>query len=566
MGYPQHFIQELKMRIDALELIGSYVNLQAAGSRHRGLCPFHQEKTPSFYVSGDTGLFHCFGCHAAGDVIRFIEQIEGLDFTQAVRFLAERYNIELQFDDGVATDYSERDELLGILAEADRYFKGSLENSTDAKQYLESRGLGAETIETLGIGYAPPQGLLSHLKQKGFSADLASRAGLLNERGQEKFRERIMFPIRDLYGKPVGFGGRITRKDTKAPKYLNSPASPVFEKRRLLYGLDVSRDFIRKTGYAILVEGYMDYAVLFEQGVVNAAAALGTAFTEQHAVLLKRFAQKVYLCFDADEAGMKAAMRSFQILAPGGLYVYGVPLPPGEDPDSFIRSRGKEEFMMLMDKGEEIPTFLADKQLPRSEISSMTIEDRMSRIQVVLDAIAVIPDPIRQSYYVRDLAGRLGIPERHVAARMNRGVKDTRPQQTSEQDVELDRLKSDERTLLVLLAQYPDQRKRIAEHGEWLADLDVYPYLEELTVLDYVRIGDVIDQLKPALQEFLTRRSDPVSADFPSLMRRLKKSAWKKRLNELDRKLSEYGDGLKESERNEILRKKNELAREYHKM
>ena len=264
---------------------------------------------------------------------------------------------------------------------------------------------------------------------------------------------------------------------------------------------------------------------------------------------------------------MNAAMRSFRILAPGGLYVYGVPLPPGEDPDSFIRSRGKEDFMMLLDQGDEIPTFLADKQLPKGQLGNLAIEDRMHRIEAVLDAISLIPDSIRQSYYIRDLASRLGIPERHIAARLQQKDRATPMRDLRiENIVELDRLKADEKSLLVMVAASPGLMADLKVHEDWLSQLDVYSFLEELDSVDYSRIGDVIHQLSEPLREFLTKRSEPSSADLKPLLRRLKKYAWKKKLTELDRRLQEYGDGLKESERNEILRQKNALAKEYYNM
>jgi len=568
MVFSQQFIQDLKSRIDVVELVGSYITLTRAGSRMRALCPFHQEKTASFYISPETGLFHCFGCHAAGDIISFVQQIENLDFNQAIRFIAEKYSIPLEFEQGDTVDRSERDRIVETLEAACVYFSESLTGNKEANSYLEGRGISAETITALKIGCAPESGLISYLQRKGFNRELMGKAGLLNERGEEKFRNRLMFPIHDLYGKVVGFGGRILKKDTRAPKYLNSPATPVFEKKRMLYGLNLTRDFIRKTGFVILVEGYMDFASLYQHGIVNVAAALGTSFTENHAVLLKRFAKKIYLCFDADSAGMDAALRSFKVLAPGGLFVYGITLPGGEDPDSFVKSRGKEDFMMLLDKADEIPVFLSNLTLKPETIKDLTLEEKLDRINAILDVISVIPDRIRQSYYVKDLSARLGVPERNIATQLHSRTR--RPFQKREEDLRpetpLDSLREAEKGIVLLLARQPHLKPLIRENQEWLERLSVYPYLLEMLNIDYERISDVIHFFSDGLSSFLTLREQEVSADAKAVMRALKRQAVQQELQEVKQRLQEFQNGLTEEERNNLLKRKEKLAKEFHQL
>ncbi len=565
MGFSAEFIQDLKSRIDAIELIGSYVTLQRAGSRLRGLCPFHQEKTASFYVSEDTGLYHCFGCHAAGDVIRFVEQIEGLDFSQAVRFLAERYNIPLQFESGSVEDYSKRDRLYDVLNQANEFYRNRLKESPEARSYLLGRGFSDETIHTLQIGYAPDDAdFTRQLMSRDVDRKTLEDAGLINDKGQDKFRGRIMFPIHDLYGKTVGFGGRILDPESRAPKYLNSPATPVFEKKRMLYGLNLTRDYIRKTGYVILVEGYMDFAALFQHGIVNVAAALGTSFTEQHAVLLKRFARKVYLCFDADEAGMTAALRSFHILAPGGLFVHGVTLPRGEDPDSYVQEQGKEKFMMLLDQSMEIPMFLAEERLKREEISRLPLDEKLQRVETILSAIAAIPDRIRQSYYIRDLSSRLGIPERNIAAQLKRGGRSSESSKTEPVKTPLDHLREPEKTLLLLAATNPEFRKQLDVNADWLKGLDVQAYLKEVQGVQFSKLGDVLHLLSEPLRTFLTMRSDPVSVDPDALIHRLKQLSLKRRIDEIGQELKRFQEGMTDEEKNGLLRKKEQLVKQYH--
>ncbi|RLE16811.1 MAG: DNA primase [Acidobacteria bacterium] len=566
MIFSQQFIQELKSRIDVVELVGSYITLTRAGSRMRALCPFHQEKTPSFYISPETGLFHCFGCHAAGDIISFVQQIENFDFNEAIRFLAERYGVPLEFEQGDAVDRSERDRILEVLDTTSTFFSQALEGSKEAKEYLNGRDISQETVRALKIGFAPESGLLHYLEEKGFNRHIIEKAGLLNDQGREKFRNRLMFPIQDLYGKVVGFGGRILRKDTKAPKYLNSPATPVFEKKRMLYGLNLTRDFIRKTGFVVLVEGYMDFAALYQHGVVNVAAALGTSFTENHAILLKRFARKIYLCFDADTAGMAAALRSFKVLAPGGLFVYGVTLPGGEDPDSFVRTRGKEDFMMLLDKAVEIPDFLSNLTLKPEIIKDLTLEEKLNRINAILDVISVIPDRIRQSYYVKDLSTRLGVPERNIATQLH--ARTRRPFQKREEDLRpetpLDHLKEAEKGILLLLARQPGLKPQIEENREWLERLPVFPFLQEMLNVDYERVSDVIHRFSDELNKFLTLREQEVSSDAAKVMRALKRLAVQQELNDVKKRLEAFQEGLTETERDELLKRKEKLAKEFH--
>ncbi|NOZ13205.1 MAG: DNA primase [Acidobacteria bacterium] len=568
MIFSQQFIQELKSRIDVVELVGSYVKLTRAGSRMRALCPFHQEKTPSFYISPETGLFHCFGCHAAGDIISFVQQIENFDFNEAVRFLAERYGVPLEFEQGDSVDRSDRDRILEALEAAGQFYSEALKKSSGVKEYLRGRGISAETAAALRIGYAPESGLISYLQEKGFKREIMEKAGLLNDQGRDKFRDRLMFPIQNLYGKIVGFGGRVIKKDTKAPKYLNSPATPVFEKKRMLYGLNLTRDYIRKTGFVILVEGYMDFAALYQHGVVNVAAALGTSFTENHAILLKRFAKKIYLCFDADNAGMEAALRSFKVLAPGGLFVYGITLPGGEDPDSFVKKRGKEEFMMLLDKAVEIPVFLSNQTLKPEMIQNLTLEEKLDRINAILDVISVIPDRIRQSYYVKDLAVRLGVPERNIATQLHSRTK--RPFRKKEEDLRpetpLDHLREAEKGILLLLARQPGLKERIRENQEWLKKLPVNPFLLEMLEIEYERVSDVIHRFSRDLNAFLTLREQEVSADADSLFRALKRQVVQQELREVKKKLEAFQDGLTEEERNELLKRKEKLAKEFYQL
>ncbi|MPZ47858.1 MAG: DNA primase [Dehalococcoidia bacterium] len=357
-------VDEVKGRLDIVDVVGGYVPLQKAGRYFKAPCPFHNEKTPSFIVYPDRQSWHCFGaCATGGDVIAFVSRKENLDFSATLRLLAERAGIELRND-------GPRREQIKTLQDANEaaavFFHGLLQNNVPARSYIEGRGLDSKAITDFLIGYAPSgwEGLRNHLTGKGFAEPMLIEAGLLIEgdRGAyDRFRERVMFPIRDERGRVVGFGGRILPESTSVrhenemgPKYLNTPQTPIFDKGGLLYGLDRARDEIRQTGASVIVEGYMDVIAAHQHGFRNVVASMGTALTDKQAGLLRRFGERVVLAMDADEAGKAANLRAMQVVAatPRSRAVAGRPdgartadldirvlaLPQGKDPDELIRA------------------------------------------------------------------------------------------------------------------------------------------------------------------------------------------------------------------------------------
>lgn len=359
MYYPEELIEEVRMKNDIVDVVSGYVKLQKKGSSHWGLCPFHNEKSPSFSVSGSKQMFHCFGCGAGGNVFTFVMNYENYTFPEAVKFLADRAGVklpEVEYSAEMKQKANKRARLLEVNKEAAKYFYYQLRtpHGEIGYQYLKKRELSDETMHRFGLGYAGKNGaqLVQYLQQKGYSDEEIKEAGLANfsERSGllSQFWNRVMFPIQDINHRVIGFGGRVMGDGE--PKYLNSPETPVFDKRRNLYGLNFART--ARSGNIILCEGYMDVIAMHQAGFTQAVASLGTAFTSEQASLLHRYTEKVLLAYDSDGAGVKAALRGIGILREAGLTGKVINMKPYKDPDEFIKNLGKEAFQERIDKAE----------------------------------------------------------------------------------------------------------------------------------------------------------------------------------------------------------------------
>ena len=348
--FPPHFIDDLKAHADIVQVVQDVVPLKKAGSTYKGLCPFHNEKTPSFHVNQEKGFFHCFGCGTGGDVVKFVEFQEKLGFPEAVRLLAQRFGLQVPESGDPERDAAadaRREALLNVHSLAADFFRRQLAEPAGrgARSHLEARGIRQETIERLGLGYAPSQrdGLRRHLVDAGQQLDLLLESGLVAERdggrAVDRFRNRLMIPICRDSGSVVAFGGRALETGQQ-PKYINSPESPLYTKSRTLYGLHLTKAAIRRLGYAVMVEGYFDFAQVVQAGVQPAVASCGTAVTAQQARLLRRFASKVIVSFDPDTAGRAAATRTGDLLIGEDLQVNIATLPEGADPDTCVRRHG----------------------------------------------------------------------------------------------------------------------------------------------------------------------------------------------------------------------------------
>lgn len=351
MYYPDELVEEVRMKNDIVDVVSGYVRLQKKGANYWGCCPFHNEKTPSFSVHGGKQMYHCFGCGAGGNVFTFVMNYENYTFPEAIKMLADRAGVnlpELEYDEAMKARESKRARLLEVNKEAAKYFYYQLRtpHGETGYNYLKRRALSEETMRKFGLGYSGKSGasLVQYLKQKGFDDELIKEAGLATYSEKygmtSQFFNRVMYPISDVHGKVIGFGGRVM--GDAEPKYLNSPETPVFDKRRNLYGLQFART--AKSGNIILCEGYMDVIAMHQAGFTQAVASLGTAFTAEQANLLRRYTENVLLAYDSDGAGTKAALRAIGILKEAGLTGKVINMKPYKDPDEFMKAEGKEAF------------------------------------------------------------------------------------------------------------------------------------------------------------------------------------------------------------------------------
>ncbi len=416
---PESTITEIRNAADIVDIISDVVMLRKAGRNYQALCPFHSEKTPSFTVSPEKQMFYCFGCGAGGDVFTFLKKYEGLSFTEAARTLAKRYGInipekELSYTEQL--EIRERENLLDINLKAADFFHRILVKSQTGRpalNYLIKRGINQETINDFNLGYAPKgwNNLLNFFSKKGIKTDLLLKSGLIvqsknNRSFYDRFRERIIFPITDIRSQVVGFGGRVM--DNSLPKYLNSPETKIFNKSRILYGLNRSKTKLRENGFIYLVEGYIDFLALWQKGIKNAAATMGTSLSSSHVRLFKSYANNVILVFDSDAAGIKAATRSLDVFRQEDADAKILILPRGHDPDSFIREFGKEAFEKESDKATGMMEFLMDSAIKRHGLS---VEGKIRIISQLKGTLASIKDPVSRSLYIRELSERIGVDE-----------------------------------------------------------------------------------------------------------------------------------------------------------
>lgn len=420
----ESFKEQVRSSANILEVASSYVNLQRRGRRYWGCCPFHGEKTPSFSVNPDKGLFYCFGCHAGGDVFAFVRQIEHCDFSEALKLLAARYHIPVPEGQKSAQEAA-REQQRQAVVEANelacRYFQACLTKmpqGREALDYLAARGINASIIQRFSLGYALPsfRSLLVNLSKRGIKEEVLLAAGLV-AKGREgscydKFRQRVMIPIKNPRGQIVGYGGRLIGAQQAAAKYMNTAETDFFNKRYLLFALDVALPAIRAAKQAIVVEGYMDAISLHAAGIENAVASMGTAFSQQQARLLGRCAGEVVFCYDSDPPGRAAAVRAVSLARSNGLQVRVALVPEGKDPDEFIRARGsqgREAFLQVIARAEEGLAFQLNEVLRQNNTTSLA-----GKVQAVANIIPFLLEggsEIEAAAYIRQLAQRLVIDE-----------------------------------------------------------------------------------------------------------------------------------------------------------
>jgi DNA primase len=437
---PEEKISEIKNAADIVDVVSEAVLLKKAGKNHVGLCPFHSEKTPSFTVSPDKQIFYCFGCGTGGNIFSFLMKQQGLSFPEAVRALGKRYGIDIP-DRPLSPEQkkkiSEREKLFDINRRTMEFYHQALKSSAAgqvARSYLQKRGISQKTIDDFKLGYAQQgwDNLLNHFSKKPISPVLLEKSGLVlpkkNKAGYyDRFRDRIMFPIFDASLQVVGFGGRVL--DDSLPKYLNSPETPVYNKRRSLYGIQRAKDKCRSAGSVFIVEGYLDVIALHQHGVENSVATLGTALTPDHVRLLTRFAGRMVLVYDSDDAGIRSARRCIDtfwkehvdfrrqdVYREENADTHILVLPAGHDPDSFIFEKGPDLFMEAASKAPGIITFLMNCAIEKYGLSTQGKVNILKEMQAPL---AAINDRVAQGLYIQKLAERLGIAENAILERVS---------------------------------------------------------------------------------------------------------------------------------------------------
>ena len=576
--FPQAFIDDLRLQANILTVIQEYVPLKRAGRTYKGLCPFHGEKTPSFHVDPEKGFFHCFGCGVGGDVFKFLELHEKVGFQDAVRMLAQKFGVaipEAVEGDQARRDAGLRESLLKIHEMAAAYFREQLAGPAGARarQQLNDRDVSPQTVEALGLGFAPTTrtGLKDRLLKQGFPQGLLLQSGLMLERDNgeivDRFRNRLMIPICREAGSVIAFGGRSMEAD-QVPKYLNSPETAIYTKGRTLYGLNLSKAAVRKLGFVVLVEGYFDFAQVFQSGAAPVVASCGTALTPAQAQLLRRFTSKVVLSFDPDAAGEGAATRSSELLVAEGFDVNVIVLDKGEDPDTFIRRKGAEKYRERLRSSRPYLEYLLDQAAAGVDFGHD--ESRRRFLGKMLTTAAQIPDAAARDQFADRIAHKARVTEEVVRAEIRKAAVQRKTTLTARELPSFGQLKQAEKALIWSLVH------NSGEALGALADLEADD-LAALAGRDIFEVAQDLQGLPPhALPTTLLQRLSTVNAqlvtsiaatDLPpappvDCVRALKRLRWERERaaiqREIDR-LQAMGAGLHGNEIDALWQKKKDL-------
>lgn len=466
---PEETLREIREKVGILQVISPFVRLKKVGANYVGLCPFHQEKTPSFTVHEGKGIFHCFGCGRGGNIFTFLMAQSNMSFPEAAEDLARRAGVRLPTRVSSREETSIREERERLRSAAERartYFQQVLRNGSEgkeAREYLTSRGIQENVISTHGIGYAPNRwdGLVDALKKEKSDLSLAEKAGLIIRKAggghYDRFRNRIIFPVHDLSGRVVGFGGRALGGEE--PKYLNSPESPLYSKGKVLFGLHLAREHMMKENSAVIVEGYFDALALHAHGIKNSVATMGTALTSDHGALLKRFAKTVILVFDPDEGGKRAAERSLSVFLDREMEARIILLPEGQDPDTFLERNGREEFLVRIHGAQPLADFVVEEHRRRS---GNTPRGKAQAVDDLLSMMAFMKSPVEKDLFIKKISEVFGVNEESVRESARRPASS----RTLSPDAGRERTyPRAEEMLLQLMVGHPEAIRRVRESG-----------------------------------------------------------------------------------------------------
>ena len=520
--FPQTFIDDLHLHADIVSVVGDVVSLRKTGATWKGLCPFHGEKTPSFHVNREKGFFHCFGCGVGGDVIKFVELHEKMGFTEAVRMLAGRFGLAVPepTEDRSGINNAEREALRRVHELAQQWFAEQLASPAGARvrRQLADRGIADATVSELGLGFAPSsrEALKTFLLGKGLDLPLLLRSGVVVQRDGgdvvDRFRGRLMVPICRDSGSVIAFGGRATESDQQ-PKYLNSPETPIYSKSRTLYGLNVSKAAIRKLNYAVLVEGYFDFAQLVQAGITPVVASCGTALTSQQAQLLRRFTSKIVLSFDPDAAGVGAAVRSCELLVSEGFDVNVAVLPAGADPDTFVRQQGRDAYQDRLRESAKYLDYLLQRSASSRDLTSD--EGRRAFLHDMLAVAARIPDAAARDQFADRLAHQARITEDVVRAEIRKAAGARKTTVSPQVFATVAPLKPAERGLLWSLVHDPESGRAALEDldEEDLSSLGAAPVFEVARSLQDQPVAAFPTALLERLNDRLAQQVTAIAAE-----------------------------------------------------
>jgi DNA primase len=567
---PEDIVQRIKSESDIVSVVSEFVALKKSGKDFKGLCPFHQEKTPSFFVIPSKQFYHCFGCGKGGNVINFIMDHERMEYPEALRFLAQKAGIEIP---KTYSGNSDTEQVYAALAFAEKFYNNRLLNSKDgktARDYLKSRGIDEDIIRKFGLGYAPDSwdGLLKAASREKNQSAILEKAGLVKRKEglYDRFRKRIMIPIRNVSGKTVAFGGRAMPGDEGA-KYINSPETDVYKKSRILYGFDISKNSVREKNEVIVVEGYFDLISLFQAGITNVVAASGTGFTAEQASLLSRFCERVVLMYDPDSAGIRAAFRACGVLYNVGLEPRLIRLPKGADPDSFIRNSGAEKLSKLVSDADDIFDFVI-KGL-KGKISDQTVAMQKKIIGKIVELVDPIDDHQTGAIIYEKIYSRLGVDIKPHAARGKTSGSRLPAGRLDDVEVKKD---SFEKSFLSIIISHPELYGRSLEEvdSSLFSEADNAGIFEIIGKLHSsgreISVSNLFDEigsngLRERLSEivFMEQSMNDWQTVFENCMRRFKKIAIK-------RKLEKLRGLIDEADRNSDKSKSDTYTREYLKL
>jgi DNA primase len=572
-------IEEIKNRVDIVDLVSEYLTLKKAGRNFTGLCPFHQEKTPSFSVNRDKQIFYCFGCGEGGNVITFLMKIADKTFPEAIEYLAEKTGVILP-PVSSGKEARQRDSLkegiINLNLKAAQQFSRNLASPAGAaaRKYLQNRGIAEEIIKQFRLGYVPDtwRSLTDYMENSGLSLKLAEQAGLVitGKEGSyyDRFRGRLIFPIENVFGEIVAFGGRIMEKGE--PKYLNSPESPVYIKGKNLYGLNKAKEEIRKKGFTLIVEGYFDLISLWNAGICNVVATLGTALTREHLELLRRYTVEVVALFDPDEAGIKALDRSLELFLSTQMRARALILPAGYDPDDYVKKFGKDKLEELISRAQPLSDYYIENVLG----GGRTFEDKRDMIKTAMEFIDKISDKKEKDLFIKRIAEKTGINEelliketyKNVTQGATKSVKTKPPVSINNDLVELH--------LIQLMLEYP--QKIIQVENENILDYFLQPELKDLgkkiidtyKLLGFVDIGIILSANENAAlrERIFQSMMKAIPADdtmlekiFTDNVRQIKRKCYKEQHRQIKLKLSKAQESGNEDLLNKLLYEKENL-------